>query len=143
MVPDPMRPGRGRQGRQFGNAVLGLEDDGLGSVAPRAFQAVQQPAGRQFRQALSGHRGPARVPAQSFQTHATARGHTHVRVDAEARDHRAPGSRERTRIRVDPIAQTRQPLAGARTDRDLPPDGVSQQGGRAGVVPAMAIRPRC
>ena len=86
---DPVIPGevsarRGHQDSKFGHEVLPVENDGVGSVAPRTLQPVEEPAIGQRRQTFRGYGGPGRVADQSFQAQPVACFDVDVRMYTEA-----------------------------------------------------------
>ncbi len=131
-----MCPGGRHQDREFGYEILPLENDSAGSVTPWTFQTVEEPSIGQCGQTFRSHGRPARIAAESFQTHAITGFDTYISMHTEAGNHGAAGALEGIQaVSVDLISQAHDAMAGIGTYRNSVTYGVGHQGCHAGIVP--------
>ena len=81
-----MKPRWRHKRGKFAEEFQGLKDDVGGSVAPAAFEVIEEPAVGQKRQALGCDRRATCVTKKPFETHAVTSRDTHIGMEAEARN---------------------------------------------------------
>ena len=84
MIPNEVEAGRGHECSEFFNQLDWFKDQVGGSVTPAALEAIQQPAVRQYRQALGSQRRTAGMPTKPLQPQAVMSGDADIGVNAEA-----------------------------------------------------------
>jgi hypothetical protein len=115
MVANQIEARRRNKRGEFFNQFERFENNVGGSVPPAVLEAIQQPAIRQKRQSLGGHRGAAGVSAQTLESHTVMGGNADVGMNAVAGNcgaARAGGDGDV--LQIDRVAHLGDPAASAR-----------------------------